>query len=451
MRAPSWLVFHSCKKLICVRKNMNLTDCVAEAKFQAEAHLRARLIPIREHDMSASPATEPQHVRAAPTHGDPYPYYGRLAREQAFFRDDANDWWVAASAAAVREVLNSELCLTRPRSEVVPIALASGPMAEIFGRLVRLRDDSMRAPLKDAVTAALRGLDLRHIAELAKTRARELDVEISGPLDASKTTQFMFALPVQVIAQLLGIPRERYADVMGWLGDYGAAAAAAATGIPAPSAAIFEKGHRGAQALLDLGFAIAHDDATRGPLLTALMREASRAGCNDEKDGIANAIGYMVQGFGAMAGLIGLVLLALARRPALLAEVKADRKLIRPLVQEVARFDPGTNSTFRFMARDGEIAGHRLREGDLIIVLLAAANRDPALNPDPDRFDIGRADRKYLEFGTGPHACPADKIAPLIVEIAVDHLLTRGVPLQTLEGALTYAASGHIRTPLFNR
>ena len=180
------------------------------------------------------------------------------------------------------------------------------------------------------------------------------------------------------------------------------------------------------------------------------MREGSRVGCNDEKDIVANAIGYMIQGFGAMAGLVGLVLLALARRPKLLAEVTADRKLIRPLVQEVVRFDPTTNSTFRFMARD-VIAGHRLREGDMIIVLLAAANRDPALNPDPDRFDIGRTDRKYLEFGAGPHACPADKLAPLIVEVAVDHLLTRGVPLETLESALSYSASGHIRTPLFNR
>src|SRR5262245_34218213 len=195
--------------------------------------------------MSASPAAEPQHVRAAPSHGDPYPDYGRLAREQAFFRDDTNGWWVAASAAAVREVLNSELCLTRPRNELVPSPLTDGPMAEIFGRLVRLRDDSLRAPLKDAVASALRGLDLRHVAELAKARARQLDTEIEQPLNAAKITQFMFALPVQVIAQLLGIPRERYADVMGWLGDYGAAAAAAATGTPAPSATIFEKGHRG--------------------------------------------------------------------------------------------------------------------------------------------------------------------------------------------------------------
>jgi hypothetical protein len=57
-------------------------------------------------------AAEPAHVRAAPPH--PNPYYGRLAREQPVFRDKVNGWWVVASAAAVNEVLTSELCLTRP-------------------------------------------------------------------------------------------------------------------------------------------------------------------------------------------------------------------------------------------------------------------------------------------------------------------------------------------------
>ncbi|OQW55865.1 MAG: hypothetical protein A4S14_11430 [Proteobacteria bacterium SG_bin9] len=393
---------------------------------------------------------EPQHVRAAPPHPDPYPWYGRLARERGFFRDDANNWWVAASAAAVREVLTSDVCLTRPMHERVPAGLRDGAAADIFSRLVRLRDDQARGPLKDVVTAAVRNIDLRQLATLTQARANELDAEIGLPFDAAKTTQFMFALPVQIVALLLGVPRERLADVMGWLGAYGAAAAATGTNIPVPTAEIIARGHQGAQALFDLLRNLKINDAERGPLLTALTNEGRRAGC-DENDIVANAVGTMIQGYAAMASLIGLTLLALARRPELRAQVMADRKLLRPLIQEVCRFDPTTNSTFRFMARDGEIARHTLRQGEMIIVMLAAANRDPALNPEPDRFDIARADRKYLEFGAGPHACPADKLAPLIVEIALDHLLTRGVPFEKLEAALSYAPSGHIRTPLFNR
>jgi len=375
-----------------------------------------------------TPAAEPTHVRAAPPHPDPYPYYGRLAREQPMARDEANGWWVAASAAAVNEVLTSETCRTRPADGPVPAALRDGAMAEIFGRLVRLRDDDARKPLKNAVLAALRGLDLAEVGRL--TRARAVD-ELGLPLDESKTTQFMFALPVQVTAQLLGVPAARYVDVMSWLGDYGAATASAATGVPAASAELFERGHRGAQALLDL-FGGLRSGSGGGPLLNALVLEARDAGCGDERDVVANAIGFMIQGYAATASLIGSTLLALARQPSLRKQVEENRALLRDVIQEVLRCDPVTNSTIRFMARDGVIAGQTVRQGEMIIVLIAAANRDPTLNPDPDRFDAQRPDRKYLELGTGPHACPADKFAPLIAMIAVDHLLSRGVPLMRL-------------------
>src|SRR5262245_8690502 len=237
---------------------------------------------------------DPPHARAAPPHPDPYPWYGRLARERGLFRDETNNWWVAASAAAVREVLTSELCLTRPLSEPIPASLRDGAVADIFGRLVRLRDDAPRNRLKDAVTAALRSLDLRHVADLTRTRAGELDGEIGLPFDPAKTTRFMFALPVQVVAQLLGVPREQFNDIMGWLGDYGAAAAAAGTNIPVPTPELITRGHRGAQALFDLLTALKADDARRGPLLDALVKEATRAAFDDEKDILAHAIGYVM-------------------------------------------------------------------------------------------------------------------------------------------------------------
>jgi cytochrome P450 len=141
--------------------------------------------------------------------------------------------------------------------------------------------------------------------------------------------------------------------------------------------------------------------ARRGPLLDALALEARRAGCDDEADIIANAIGYLLQGYAATASLIGLTLLALARRPLLRAKVETRRALLRDVIQEVLRCDPTTNSTFRFMARSGVVAGQEMRQGDMTIVLIAAANRDPALNPKADRFEISRQGRKYLEFGAG--------------------------------------------------
>lgn len=388
---------------------------------------------------------EPANVRAAPGHPDPYPYYGRLAREQPMFRDAALGCWVAAGAAAVREVFESPDCLTRPTIGRVPEALAAGRMGDLFGRLVRMSDGPGHAAMKGAVTAAVRGIDLGHAAALARGRALELDAEL-GPIDTpAQVTRFIFALPVQVLAGLLGIPAARFGDVTAWLSDYGAASAAVITGAPPPTPELIARGHAGAGGLLDLMTGLRD---TPGPLFQALLVEAERAGCG-EAETLANAAGLMVQGYGAMASVAGLTLLALARRPHLQARVARDRTALRSIIAEVLRADPSTNSTLRFLAGAAVIAGHSLQAGERIIVMIAAANQDPALNPEPDRFDIDRADRRTLEFGAGAHACPADRLAPLLAEVTVEHLLARGVDFASLEPALAYAASAHIRTPRF--
>src|SRR4051794_11617371 len=106
------------------------------------------------------------------------------------------------------------------------------------------------------------------------------------------------------------------------------------------------------------------------PLYQTLIREAERAGCGEAQI-VANAAGLLVQGYGAMASVAGSTLLALARRPHLQARVAHDRAALRGVMAEVLRADPSTNSTLRFMARDAVVAGHTVREGEMIIVMLA--------------------------------------------------------------------------------
>jgi cytochrome P450 len=397
---------------------------------------------------SSRDVEEPAHVRAAPAHADPYPYYARLAREQPVFRDERSNCWVVASAAAVREVLESESCLTRPVVGRVPVRLGDGPTADLFTRLVRLNDGEAHAAMKGAVLTAMRRLDLDHVAELARVRAAELHDELGPEIDEDWVTTFMFALPVQVLARLLGVPDSQLAGVVASLGDYGPAVAAAATGVPEPTPELIARGDRAAAALVALVRELAHDSAAQGPLLEDLLDAGREAGC-DEESVVANGVGLLIQGFAAVASLVGLTLLALANDPQLREEVDSDRALLPEVVQEVVRFDPSTNSTIRFVARDEVIAGEQMREGDTIIVLIGAANRDPELNADPDAFDIQRTNRRYLEFGAGRHACPANRLAPLLAEIAVDCLLDWGAPIDRLPAAVTYAPSAHIRTPLF--
>jgi cytochrome P450 len=430
-----------------LKKNYYLDKCLSERQGSCRRGSGARRTGMK--DTGFSPI-EPAHVRAGPTHPDPYPYYARLAAEQPLFRDETRGVWVAAGASAVNAVLTSDLCRTRPLRGPIPEMIRGGAMAKIFGRLVRLRDDEARHVLKAAIVAALGRLDLSTVAALAEAHAAELGAKLEPQRGGEQLTRFMFGLPGQVMADLMGVPASQHENVGSWLGDYGAATAAAATGVPTPSQALMERGHEAARALFALFGALRNEQPRAPTLLHLLADEAERGGCKDADAVTANAIGLLFQGYGATASLIGLTLLALARRPAVCASVEEDRTLLSAVIQEVLRCDPSTQSTLRFVARDGVVAGAPMREGDTIIVALAAASHDPTLNRDPDCFDPARADRRYFEFGRGAHACPGDKLAPLIAEVGVDHLLRSGVALETLEGALTYAASAHVRTPLFS-
>jgi cytochrome P450 len=388
----------------------------------------------------------PAHVRAAPTHPDPYPYYGELSGRGLFF-DENQRVWVAASAEAVAAVFDDPQCFTRPHDQPVPEAMRGTSVAEIFGRLVRMRDGPDQALLKRALSEAIQSLDLHHIENVARTQADELMSEIKPQQDGARLTQFLSALSSRSVATLLGVPPAQLQDIERWIGEYGAAAAAAATGAPPVTQALMATGGAASRAIYELFYGLIASEADT--LSTRFARAAREAGVTDRADIAANAAGVLIQGQGAIASLMGLTLLALSRQPGLRAEVAAKKEMLPAVAEEVLRCDPGTQSTLRFVARDGMVAGRQMRAGDCIIVSIAAANRDPALNPDPMLFKPQRPARRYFEFGRGAHACPGQAMSMTIARTGIDALLAAGLSVEGLQQAVSYRPSLHIRIPVF--
>jgi cytochrome P450 len=121
---------------------------------------------------------------------------------------------------------------------------------------------------------------------------------------------------------------------------------------------------------------------------------------------------------------------------------------LREVILEVLRYDAPVQNTRRFVARDGIVAGQAMRRGDVILVVLAAANRDPEVNPDPELFRIHRDDPRMFSFGAGPHACPGVDLATTIAQAAVARLLADGVDLAALVGGAAYQPSANVRVPI---
>jgi cytochrome P450 len=116
----------------------------------------------------------------------------------------------------------------------------------------------------------------------------------------------------------------------------------------------------------------------------------------------------------------------LLTHPDALDEVRADPALLPGAIQESLRLEPAATRVDRYATSDAEVAGARIRAGDLVIVSLSAANRDPGVFADPDRYDIHRRNAaEHLAFAVGPHYCLGVHLTTLQTTLALGMLLDR--------------------------
>jgi cytochrome P450 len=115
-------------------------------------------------------------------------------------------------------------------------------------------------------------------------------------------------------------------------------------------------------------------------------------------------------------------MLALLQHPDQDARLRRRPDLVPGMIDEVLRYDCPLQQTKRLAGRSVRIGEQEIERGDQVLVCLGAANRDPAVFPDPDRFDITRDARRHLAFGHGMHGCLGGMLAELQASIAFDTL-----------------------------
>jgi cytochrome P450 len=359
---------------------------------------------------------------AAVTHADPYPYYAELGA-QPIHRDGVSGFWIAASAGAVRAVLTSERCRVRSVAEPVPERLHGSTAGDLFRLLVRMTDgvDHLRA--KAAVAGHLASMNPALITQQSATSARRLVDELEPAGHPGRLAEFAFRLPVDVVGSLLGFAPDRLPALAAWTGDFVRSLA------PSSTADEVERGKAAAEQLV----------GAFGELLGRLQLDGM----------LAKRIGYLSQSYEATAGLIGNTLVALGRHEDVRRRAGAERGFLAAVVREVVRHDPPVQNTRRFVAEAGTVGDQAMQAGDPVLVVLAAANRDPIENPDPARFDPLRRERLAFTFGFGAHACPGEMLATLITTTGVAELLAAGVEPERLAESVTYRPSANMRIPMF--
>lgn len=138
-------------------------------------------------------------------------------------------------------------------------------------------------------------------------------------------------------------------------------------------------------------------------------------------------------GFLTTTNLVGNGMLALLRNPEQMRRLWDEPGLVGSAVEEMLRYDTPVQMVHRTVLDDIEVDGHRLGRGDIVFALLAAANRDPARFPDPDRFDVGRPDNLHLAFAWGLHFCLGARLARLEGQLVFAALRDRFAGIELLE------------------
>ena len=190
---------------------------------------------------------------------------------------------------------------------------------------------------------------------------------------------------------------------------------------------------------------------------SSLLAAAAGSGGLSTDEVVSNAAVLMFGGIETTEGMICNAILHLLSDPGQLGLVLADRQLLSGAVEESLRLEPSAAVVDRYATADVPLGAARIRRGDLVIVSIAAANRDPAVFADPDRFDIRRVNaRQNLGFARGPHFCPGAQLARTETCAAIEAMLDQlpGVRLDQEQPAsprglvFRKPSTLHVRWPL---
>lgn len=362
----------------------------------------------------------------AATHADPYPYYAQLRAEGGLVFHQGLNAWVASNARAVAAVLAHPDCHVRPSSEPVPKAIVAGMAGNVFGQLMRMNEGERQRCPRSAIQPGLALIDVDEVNALVGAR-------LITP-DANGLYKAMFRGPVCVVAALLGFSPAQGRAISELTAEFVACLS------PLSDQAQLDAAQAAAEQLRGYFVELLDDPDRKNPLLAGIGKRFA----GDQETLIANLIGLFSQTYDATAGLIGNGVVALIRNPTLLR----DAACIEDLIAETQRFDPSVQNTRRFVAAPCEIQGMSLNSGDVILVLLASANRDPQLNDSPDTFILDRPQRRSFTFGAGRHQCPGQMLALSIASATLKQMLAMKPALNQLEWHYRPSLNGRI--PLFS-
>jgi hypothetical protein len=346
---------------------------------------------------------------------NPYPIYSRLLREAPVHFSEPWKAWVVVRYADVNALFR-DARLSSVRSGL----LSQGMPEELRQKLVPMgRHLASWALFHDAPShTRLRSLINKaftpRMAESLRPHIRELVAELLDAVRGKERMEVMAELanplPMIVIGELLGLPREDRYRLKSWSNPL-----AGLIGTGRPTLAQVEGALNAILEFEDyFRRLIARRRTEPGQdLLSALVHAEEEGSLLSEQELLSTCTMVLFGGHETTTNLIGNGLLALLRHPEQWELLRGSPELLPDAVEELLRYDPPVQFVNRVAAVDMEFGGHAIRKGERVMLLTVASNRDPAHFAEPERLDVRRKELRHLSFGMGPHYCVGAALARL--------------------------------------
>lgn len=348
-------------------------------------------------------------------YSNPYPLFAQLRRECPVFFSNHLSGWVVTRYSDVSEILHNHEDYSS-KGRVLHLIQQLDQEVQDQVPLLQMHFATGLAHSDSPEHKRLRGLLAQaftpKMAESMRPITREVVNRVLGSIDGEVDLieEVFTPVPALVVGRLLGSQENDIPDLIRWAhainGLYEKGGRIAADKALHAEAMLEEMRHfvtrlsSERRALRELGQLDPHAD-----ILSALVSAELDGEALSESELVSTAVTLFVAGHETTTHLLGNGALALLLTPGALQTLRDRPELIKSAVDEMARFDGSVPRSWRITKREMEIAGISIPANQLVLPILASANRDEAIFENPDTFEIERDSRKHLAFGRGVHVC----------------------------------------------
>jgi hypothetical protein len=362
---------------------------------------------------------------------DPYPYYAALRSHDPVHQLEAGGMFLSRYDDSLAVYRNPQA--SSDKKEEFRPKFGDSPLYEHHTTSLVFSDPPLHTRVRRLIMGALNQRAIAKMEGDVVTLVDRLLARMGEAREADFIEDFALQIPIEVIGNLLGVPRSERGPLRGW-------SIAILSGLePAPSKEMLERGNRAVSEFKDyLRVLVAGRRRNPGDpevdVLTRLIQGERDGERLTENELYHNCIFMLNAGHETTTNLLGNGTWLLLEHPAELARLRADPGLLNFAIEEMLRCEGPIQLNNRRLTAPMELGGRSLPAGTYITIGIGAANRDPQQFPDAERFDAGRRPNRHLAFGQGDHACSGMNVARMEARIALGRLLAR-FPKIELAGA----------------